>query len=99
VKDFGIFYDEPIPIFYDNQSSIELAQNLVFHAKTKHIKIYFHFIRGKMLNREMDLNKIPTKNQIVDILTKFLSSSKFEFVKTELGVTSLQSFLGGKLKM
>ncbi len=99
VKDFGVFDYEPIPIFFVNQSSIKLAQNLVFHIKTKHIKIYYHFIREKMLNGEIGSNQIPTKNQVVDILTKSLSYCKFEYLKTELGVTSLQFLLGGKLKI
>jgi hypothetical protein len=56
VKDFGVFDDEAIPIFCDNQSSIKLTQNLVFHASTKHIKVYHHFIREKMLSKEIYLN-------------------------------------------
>lgn len=96
MKDFRIFDDEPILIFCDNQSSIKLVQNLVFHARTKHIKIYYHFIKDKMLNREIDLNKIPTKNQIVNILTKSLSSSKFEFLNLELEACNL--FLEENLK-
>jgi hypothetical protein len=56
VKDFGVFDDKVIPIFCDNQSSIKLTQNLVFHARTKHIKVYYHFIREKMLSKEIYLN-------------------------------------------
>lgn len=52
-----------------------------------------------MLNGEIGSNQIPTKNQVVDILTKSLSYCKFEYLKTELGVTSLQFLLGGKLKI
>jgi hypothetical protein len=35
VKDFGVFDYEPIPIFFVNQSSIKLAQNLVFHIRCR----------------------------------------------------------------
>jgi histone deacetylase 1/2 len=68
VKDFGAFDDEPIPIFCDNQSSIKITQNLVFHTRIKHIKVCYHFIREKVLSKEIDLNQVPIKNQIVDNL-------------------------------
>jgi hypothetical protein len=99
VKDFGVFDDESISIFCDNQSSIKLTQILVFHIHTKHIKIYYHFIKEKMLNKEIDLNKIPTKNQIANILTKSLNSSKFESWRRDFRVKSLQFLLGRKLKI
>ncbi len=99
VNDFGVFDDEPILIFCDNQSSIKLAYRFVFHARIKHIEIYYHFIIEKMLSKEIDLNMIPTKNQIVNILIKSLSSSKIESLRTKLGVTSLQYFLRGKLEI
>jgi len=56
VKDFGVFFYELIPIFCDNQRSIKITQNLVFHTRTKHIKVYYHFIREKVLSKEIDLN-------------------------------------------
>ena len=36
---------DPTSIYYDNLSSIQLAKNLVFHARTKHIEVHNHFIR------------------------------------------------------
>ena len=38
-----------IRIFYDNPSSIRLAENLAFHARTKHIEVHYHYIREKVL--------------------------------------------------
>ena len=45
LKDFNEPVDEPIRIYCDNQSSIQLARNSVFHAQTKHIEVHYHYIR------------------------------------------------------
>ena len=52
-----------IPIFNntkiiktDSQSAIELAKNPIYHARTKHIKIRYYFIREKVKNKEIELS-------------------------------------------
>jgi len=44
--------DVPIVIYYDHISSILLANNPVYHAKTKHIEVHYHFIREKIIAKE-----------------------------------------------
>jgi hypothetical protein len=39
----------------DNQSSIKLAHNPIYHARTKHIEIQHHFVREKIHSKEIDL--------------------------------------------
>lgn len=48
LKDIGIVYDEPITIYYDNSSVINIFKNLLLHSKTEHICIKFHFVREKV---------------------------------------------------
>jgi hypothetical protein len=62
--------DAPIVIYCDNISSILLANNPVYHARTKHIEVHYHFIRKKVLAKEIDLIHVSTKDQIADIFTK-----------------------------
>ncbi|XP_037497308.1 secreted RxLR effector protein 161-like [Jatropha curcas] len=38
--------DYPIPLNCDNRSTIQMAENPVFHARTKHVEVHYHFIRG-----------------------------------------------------
>ena len=40
---------QPVTLFCDNMSSIQLANNPVFHARTKHIEVHYHYIREKVL--------------------------------------------------
>ena len=44
LKDLGIPIKDPTPLYCDTMSSIYLARNSVFHARTKHIELHYHFI-------------------------------------------------------
>jgi hypothetical protein len=67
-----------LQILCDNQGSIRLAKNPIYHARTKHIEIHHHFIRERVLEGEISLDYIPTDQQPADILTKSLGKHKFE---------------------
>lgn len=73
-------------IHCDNQSCIKIAKNPVFHARTKHIEIHYHFVREKVLAGEVELRFCPTEDQVADIFTKGLSREKFQKFRTMLGV-------------
>ncbi len=68
--------DVPIVIYYDNISSILLANNPVYHARTKHIEVHYHFIRKKVVAKEIDFIHVNTENQVVNIFTKALDTDK-----------------------
>ena len=51
-------------------SSIHLANNLVYHARTKHIEVHYHYVREKALLGLIDLVYVSTEDQAVDIFTK-----------------------------
>ncbi len=53
--DLGQSVDAPVVIYCDNISSILLVNNPVYHARTKHIEVHYHFIREKVLAKEIDL--------------------------------------------
>jgi hypothetical protein len=71
-------YLHEVMIFCDNLSSISLAENPIFHARTKHIEVHYHYIREKVIEEEIEM--VPTKmdGQIADIFTKGLNKVKFE---------------------
>jgi hypothetical protein len=55
-------------------SSIYLANNPVFHARSKHIEVQYHYVREKVVAKEIDIQRVSKKFQVVDIFTKFLDS-------------------------
>jgi len=67
-----------VVIYCDNINSILLANNLVYHARTKHIEVHYHFIREKILTREINLINVSTENQVVNIFTKALGIDKLK---------------------
>ena len=63
-------------IYCDNLNSIQLAKNPVFHTRTKHIKVHYHFVRELVLSGEVELQYVPTDRQTTDIFTKPLGLDK-----------------------
>jgi hypothetical protein len=83
---------ESMVIHYDNESCIKLSENPMFHDKSKHIEIIYHFIIDKVLKGAVKLQYIPTNEQLAEILTKTLVKGKFVFFRDKIGVVE-NSFL------
>jgi hypothetical protein len=60
--------------------------NPVFHEKSKHIGIKYHFIHDVVENGVVKLHYVATNEQVADVLTKPLSKVKFEYFKDKLGL-------------
>ena len=98
-KELKVFLPTAPILWCDNLSALALASNPVFHARTKHIEVDYHFIREKVLNRDVLLKFISTGDQIADIFTKGLSSARFLFLKSKLMVLSSPISLRGNVNM
>lgn len=71
---------ETTPILWcDNMSAGALAANPVYHARTKHIELDIHFVRDKVLTKELEVKYVPSSDQIANLLTKGVTHSKFAF--------------------
>jgi len=82
----GQLVDAHVVIYCDNINSMLLANNSVYHARTKHIEVHYHFIREKVLTKEIDLIHVSTENQVADIFTKALGIDKLRKFRKMLGV-------------
>jgi hypothetical protein len=76
-------------IYCDNLSSIKLAKKPVFHARTKHIEVHYHFVRANVLSGEVELQHVPTDRQVADIFTKPLGLDKLRQLSGALGLHHL----------
>ncbi|MCO5594036.1 hypothetical protein L7F22_048055 [Adiantum nelumboides] len=73
VKDLGL--EQCLPVLHcDSQSAIALAKNPVFHSRTKHIDVRYHFSRECLANKSLDLVKIPMSENTTEALTKSFSN-------------------------
>ncbi|GJQ96195.1 putative ribonuclease H-like domain-containing protein [Tanacetum coccineum] len=63
-------------IYIDNESTICIIKNLIFHSKTKHIEIRHHFIRDAYEKKLIQVLKIHTDDNVADLLTKAFDAKK-----------------------
>ncbi|XP_062118705.1 secreted RxLR effector protein 161-like [Humulus lupulus] len=86
MKDLHQSTDNAMSLYFDNHYVIRLAENLVFHARTKHVEVHYHFLREKVLQEEIEMRQINTDDQVADIFTKGLSTIKFAKFRTQLNL-------------
>jgi hypothetical protein len=98
LSDLGLSMDAPIIIYCDNISSILLANNPVYHARTKHIEVHYHFIKENVIAKEIDLIHVSTEDQVVDIFTKALGTNKVKKFKKMLSVLEVDLSLRGSVE-
>ncbi|GJW83701.1 putative ribonuclease H-like domain-containing protein [Tanacetum coccineum] len=76
-------------IHIDNESTICIVKNPVFHSKTKHIKIRHHFIRDSNKKKLIQMIKIHTDQNVADLLTKAFNVSRFQYLIASIGMLNL----------
>ena len=86
LSDLSLEQPSPTCIFTDSQSALAIARNPVFHARSKHIEVHYHYVREQFHAKEINLVYVPTHENVADIFTKALSREKFEHFHKELGI-------------
>ena len=86
MDDLDVGQDSPTTIFTDSQSALAVARNPVFHARTKHIEVHYHYVRERLSAGEISLAYVPTQDNLADLFTKALSREKFEAFRKALGL-------------
>ena len=77
LKELGYYKQSKFPLYTDNNGALLLAKNPVFHERTKHIAVKYHYIRELINKGIIDLIYISTQEQKADGLTKALERTKF----------------------
>lgn len=78
LEELGLRQSESTVLYCDNAAAEQLIKNPVFHRRTKHIDVKFHYTRDIMKQGHLTVKHIPSNEQLADILTKPLSRDKFE---------------------
>ncbi|GJS04079.1 putative reverse transcriptase, RNA-dependent DNA polymerase [Tanacetum coccineum] len=76
-------------IHIDNESTICIVKNPVFHSKTKHIEIRHHFIRDSNEKKLIQMIKIHIDQNVANLLTKAFDVSRFEYLIASIGMLNL----------
>jgi histone deacetylase 1/2 len=73
-------------IWCDNLAATYLSVNPVFHARTKHVKVDYHFVRDRVAKKEIQIRFISSQDQLADVFTKPLPTSSFTAFRFKLRV-------------
>ena len=80
----------PILIYSDSQSAIAIAKNPTSHSRTKHINVKYHYIRILIEEGKIELKYLPTEEQIADLFTKPLGTTRHKMLTSELGLRCME---------
>jgi hypothetical protein len=75
-------------LWCDNLGATFPSVKPVFHARTKHVEVDYHFVRDRVAKKKIQVRFISSKDQLADVLTKPLSSTLFAYFRSKLRVES-----------
>ena len=87
--EIGFPQSNPTMMWCDNQVAIYIANNLVFHERTKHIEVDCHFTREKLEDGKITTPHVRTESQLADVFTKALPGSQVKFICNKLGMMNI----------
>jgi hypothetical protein len=90
MKEIGLKYPSMARLWCDNIGAKYLSANPVFHARTKHIEVDYHFVRERVASNLLQIDYIPTGDQVADGFTKALTVKQLEKFKTNLNLSRLR---------
>ncbi|KAJ0613659.1 putative RNA-directed DNA polymerase [Helianthus annuus] len=93
LQELGVTSTKPT-LWCDNLGATYLSANPVFHARTKHVEVDFHFVREQVAKGKLSVRFIKTDDQIADVFTKPLSSQRFTFLRSKLQVVPRPQLAG-----
>lgn len=68
-----------------------MAKNLVYHSRTKHVALQYYFTRKMVEDKKVSLEKVDTLKNVVDMLTKSISTKKFCWCRDSMGLAILNN--------
>ena len=73
-------------LLIDNNAALKLSRNPELHDRTKHIELKYHFLRDLTLSGRINTQRVDTKDNLADLLTKPLPRDTFEVLREGLGM-------------
>ena len=89
LQELGVPSPRAARLWCDNLGAKYLSANPVFHARTKHIEVDYHFVRERVSKKLLEIEYIASGDQIADGFTKPLTVRHMELFKNNLNLSSL----------
>jgi histone deacetylase 1/2 len=86
LKELGVPRQRTPILWCDNLGATYLTANPVFHARTKHIEIDFHFVRERVAKGALDVRFISSSDQLADVFTKPATRQMLDRFRTNLNL-------------
>jgi len=83
-----------IDLLCNNQGAIAISKDNKFHVRTKHIDVHYHFIHENIANSNIWLEYIPTAENVADLFTKAMPTSKLRYFACKLGLGETNGQIG-----
>lgn len=96
LQEIHLIGNDSTPLSFDNTGSGALAQNPSHHARSKHIDVRYHHIRGLVKDGSISLCHVPSASQLADCFTKPLPRPGFQAARERLGVCATRTAGGSK---
>ena len=88
LRELKISHKQPPVLWCDNIGATYLSSNPVFHARTKHIEVDYHFVRERVAQKLLFIKFNSSKDQLADIFTKPLPLPQFEGCRRNLNLVN-----------
>jgi hypothetical protein len=83
LDELGVAYPSVVSLWCNNLGATYLSTNLVFHARTKHIAVDYHFVRKRVAWKQLSVRFISMKDQLADGFIKTDVLTKASRVSTQ----------------
>ena len=90
LEELGIKKNHISCLWCDNLGATYLSANPVFHARTKHVEIDFHFVREIVAQKLLEIKFIPTGDQVAEGFTKPLQVRQLQAFKNNLNLDTFR---------
>jgi len=89
LHEIGVKSPNAAKLWCDNLGATYLSSNPVFHARTKHIEVDYHFVRDRVKQKRLEIDFVSFKDQVADGFTKALPVRLVENFKINLNLAKL----------
>ena len=90
LDELGILHPPTASVWCDNLVATYLSLNPVFHTRTKHIEVDYHFVREQVTRKQLNIRFISTKDQLTNGFIKAMSAQQLLHFQHNLNLSRLR---------